>query len=181
MCAMSRRPPPPSTADLFGVLEREHHAIRAILGHALGMIDDDPEGARVLVVEVRTQLLAHAHAEERSLYLELERSEKTGDQAHEAREEHGVIEILLAELGEALVVDDSYRAKLKVMTDIFDHHVDQEEQTMFPKARAVLGARLEAVTQAFQTEKERELARLTQEEVDEEDDELDDDVPPRGR
>ena len=132
MCAMSRRPPPQSTADLFGVLEREHHAIRAVLEHALGMIDEDPEGARVLVVEVRAQLLAHAHAEERSLYLELERSEKTGDQAHEAREEHGVIEILLEELAEALVVDDSYRAKLKVMTDIFDHHVDQEEQAMFP-------------------------------------------------
>src|SRR5688500_14086541 len=131
MCAMSRRPPPPTTAeDLFGVLQREHETIRAVLEHALGMIDEDPEGARMLVQEVRAQLLAHAHAEERSLYLELERSEKTGPQAHEAREEHGVVEILMQELGASLVVDDSYRAKLKVMTDIFDHHVDQEEHVM---------------------------------------------------
>jgi hemerythrin superfamily protein len=181
MCAMSRRPPPPSTTDLFGVLQREHQAIRTILEHALGMIDDDPEGARTLVHEVRAQLLAHAHAEERSLYLELERTEKTGPEAHEAREEHGVIEVLLEELAESLVVDDSYRAKLKVMTDILDHHVDLEEHSMFPKARAVLDGRLDAVTRAFQAEKERELARLTEAEVDEEDDELDDDVPPRGR
>ena len=42
MCAMRRRPSPPSTADdLFGLLAREHTVIRAMLEHALAIIRND--------------------------------------------------------------------------------------------------------------------------------------------
>lgn len=148
--------------DLFALLERDHRAVRGLLEQAHDTIDDDPEGARLLVAEATIQLLAHARGEERTLYPALERHRAATDLALEGREEHAVLESLVGKLAAARTVDATFKAKLKVLTEILDHHVDEEEEQMFPEAREVLGAeRLTAIAAAFIAEKQAELARLS--------------------
>lgn len=151
----------PVTAQLFALLAEDHRAARGLLEQILETIDDDPEGARLLLDEARVQILAHAHAEARTLYIALEPDESTSDLAHEGREEHAVVENLLDELSVTRVVDDSYRAKIKVITDLLDHHIDEEELHMFPGAIRVLGRdRIDELADDFIAEKSREHFRL---------------------
>jgi hemerythrin-like domain-containing protein len=156
----------PVTAYLFSLLVDDHRAARGLLEQILEEIDDDPEGARLLLDQARVQILAHAHAEARTLYLALEPDETTTDLAHQGREEHAIVENLLDELSDTEVVDDAYRAKVAVIADLLDHHVDDEETRMFPRAARVLGRpRLDELAEEFLAEKSRELFRLGDDEA----------------
>jgi hemerythrin-like domain-containing protein len=156
----------PVTAYLFSLLAEDHRHVRGLLEQILEEIDDDPEGARLLLDQARIHILAHAHAEARTLYVALEPHETTTDLAHEGREAHAVVENLLDELTATRVVDDAYRAKIKVITDLLDHHIEEEELHMFPRAVRVLGRdRLTELADEFIAEKSRELFRLGDDEA----------------
>ena len=57
---------------------------------------------------------------------------------------------IMSELGETDVTDETWAAKFKVMKESIEHHIEEEEGEMFPKARQafekneleVLGARM---------------------------------------
>jgi hemerythrin-like domain-containing protein len=155
-----------TTAYLLALLADDHRHVRGLLEQILEEIDDDPEGARLLVDQARIHILAHAHAEARTLYVALEPHEITTDLAHEGREEHAVVESLLDELSGARVVDDAYRAKVAVIADMLDHHIEDEETQMFPRAARVLGRdRLDQLADELIAEKSRELFRLGDDEA----------------
>jgi len=154
--------------ELFAWLERDHRDARGLLEQLAAIIDDDPAGAHRLAQLARVQILAHAHAEARTLYaaLEVDADEDAADLGHEGREEHGLIEGLLDELDEARVVDEAFRAKVEVLRGLFDRHVADEEGAMFAAARRVLGTeRLAQVMSELALEKERELERLGESEA----------------
>lgn len=158
-----RQTPGHDRDDLFAMLERDHRSMRALLEQVLDTIDTDPEGARLLVAEASIQLLAHARAEERTLYVALQQHDESRAIANEGHEEHAVIEMLLDQLAASRVVDDTYKAKVKVLTEILDHHIEEEEEEMFPKARDVLGeARRSSIATTFGAEKHAELGRLAE-------------------
>lgn len=184
MSAMSKKPRS-EREELFALLETDHRAARDLLDQLAEALDDEPAAARDLLIEVRRHLLAHARAEERALYAALECHDATRDLAHEGREEHAVVEHLLAALCRARAVDDAFKAKVKVMTEIVDHHVDEEEQQLFPKMRAAIDpADRRAIAEEFLAQKGRELARVHESDAELEallraDDELDaDDADP---
>ena len=68
----------------------------------------------------------------------------------EGFEEHHVVDEIMSELGETDVTDETWAAKFKVMKESIEHHIEEEEGEMFPKARQafekneleVLGARM---------------------------------------
>ena len=72
--------------------------------------------------------------------------------ALEAFEEHRVVKRLLSELESMPKTDERWGAKLKVLQENVEHHVEEEEGEMFKSARKVLsqeqieelGARMEA-------------------------------------
>jgi hypothetical protein len=82
----------------------------------------------------------------------LKEAEETHDITLEAYEEHNVVKTLLAELDVLPKDDETWEAKLTVLKENVEHHVEEEEGEMFKKARKVLsteqiealGARLEA-------------------------------------
>jgi hemerythrin-like domain-containing protein len=141
--------------SLLEMLVQDHRAFRGLLEQIAEIIDDDPEGARLLVKHARIAILAHGRAEGRVLYVEI------SEDAHQAREEHAVVEALLDDLAAALVVDDAYRARVQIITDLLDRHIADEEQALFPKARRAIGARrLGELADVWLVAKARELTRL---------------------
>jgi len=58
----------------------------------------------------------------------------------EGYEEHAVVKQLLSELDELSKDDETWGAKLKVLQENVEHHVEEEEGEMFPSARKVLSA-----------------------------------------
>ena len=79
----------------------------------------------------------HAHIEETIFYPVLKKAEESRDITLEAYEEHKVVKDLLAKLA-AGKPGDQWNAKLTVLKENVDHHVDEEEGELFDKAKNVL-------------------------------------------
>jgi hemerythrin-like domain-containing protein len=58
----------------------------------------------------------------------------------EAFEEHHVVDLVLAELPELDPEDERFAAKMTVLSELVEHHADEEEKEMFPMAERKLGA-----------------------------------------
>jgi hemerythrin-like domain-containing protein len=58
----------------------------------------------------------------------------------EAYEEHHVVKLVLAELPEVDPNAESFEAKMTVLKELVAHHVEEEEEEMFPMAERRLGS-----------------------------------------
>jgi Hemerythrin HHE cation binding domain len=102
--------------------------------------------------QINAELELHTHIEEKIFYPALEKPEETHDITLEAYEEHAVVKTLLKELSRTRNPDDEWEAKAKVLQENVEHHVEEEENELFEKAKQalpeqdfeVLGERMEA-------------------------------------
>ena len=91
-----------------------------------------------LFARLKDELDVHARIEETIFYPAIKQEAETREIVLEGFEEHHVVKMLLKEL-EALPVDtEQWTAKLKVLQENVEHHVEEEEGEMFQKARQVL-------------------------------------------
>jgi len=90
--------------------------------------------------QIKNELELHTHIEEVIFYPALEKANETRDLTLEAYEEHKVVKDLLGELDSADAVSDEWEARLTVLKENVEHHVDEEENELFDKANDVLTA-----------------------------------------
>jgi len=94
--------------------------------------------ARLAEAVVR-ELSIHASIEEQFLYpTARELSDKLDEQVLEALEEHHVAKATLAELDKMSPTDERFDAKMTVLMESIRHHVDEEEENLFPKLRKLM-------------------------------------------
>ena len=148
--------------QIYQVLKQEHDKVKALFEE----LEDTTERA----VKTRTQTLqklqqelsVHMAFEEEHLYPRLEEPEETHELALEAIEEHNAARTLLEELAEVDPSDETWKAKLTVLKENIEHHVEEEEGELFPKAKKLLdreeAERLAALYEEFKTS-ERQQAR----------------------
>jgi hypothetical protein len=106
---------------------------------------EDPNTCRSLLEEIQAKLELHMRIEEEIFYpavrgLETKKSEET---IHEAYEEHHVVKLVLAELPDSDPDDERFHAKMTVLSELIEHHVEEEEKEMFKMARRLGAAQLE--------------------------------------
>ena len=93
------------------------------------------------------QLAIHAKIEETIFYPAV-KSEDTEDQLLEAVEEHLQVKRVIADLLELDPSEDRFMATVKVLRDDVQHHVEEEEDELFPKVKKLVAAdRLVAMAQ----------------------------------
>jgi hemerythrin-like domain-containing protein len=140
-------------------LHNDHNEVAALMERISDSENDADRGA--LFKEMSTKLLAHAKAEQEVLYSRMENSpnEESRRFALEGTSEHGLIEQQVQKLsGMSDPVSDSWIAELKVLEDLIDHHVDEEEDTGFGCARDDFKTEeLEAMRDEFQRRKQRQM------------------------
>jgi len=120
------------------MLKEDHQKVRTML--------NDGEDTTERAVKTRTELLAtlaeelriHETIEEEIFYPALEEHAKTKDIALEGYEEHHVVDGIMEELDGLPVDDETWSAKFAVMKENLEHHIEEEESEMFPKARQVM-------------------------------------------
>lgn len=115
-----------------------------------------------LLITIRRELLSHAKAEEETLYARLSQQKKLEDQLAEGKEEHTLGEKLLIELESMSVTTVAWKAKMSVLKENTEHHLDEEEEEMFVDAKKVIPEReeQEALAQAFQERKRQLLEEM---------------------
>lgn len=120
---------------IIRALKEDHTNIRKLLRDILETEGHTMEDRKTLFVTLRAQLLAHSQAEEESLYGALEETGELRDEVMEGREEHRVTSVLLEEMSGPEIDDEHWMAKLKVVKDLMEHHLTEEEEEIFPKAK----------------------------------------------
>ena len=80
----------------------------------------------------------HELIEEKVLYPALASTKQARPIVLEGSQEHHVADVLLKELHRMPKTDERWGAKLKVLQEGIEHHIQEEERKMFPIARGVL-------------------------------------------
>jgi hemerythrin superfamily protein len=100
--------------------------------------------------EIADALAVHATIEERHFYPGVKK-EETEDLLLEAVEEHLEVKRVIADLLAMKPGDENFDAKVKVLQENVDHHVEEEETDLFPKVEKLLDEEaLEAIGEAMQ-------------------------------
>ena len=110
-----------------------------------------------LFEQIKAELETHTHIEETIFYPALREHEELEDIVLEAFEEHKQVKTLLREISELADGSEKFDAKLKVMKENIEHHVDEEEGEMFPQVEDLidedeleqLGTKMEAAKKQF--------------------------------
>jgi Hemerythrin HHE cation binding domain. len=123
--------------DAISLLTQDHGEMKKLLKE----LDQTTErGVKIrgeLFAKVRKELEVHETIEEEIFYPALKEHPKAKDIVLEGIEEHHVVDGIVAELGAVPVDDETWGAKLSVMKENVEHHMEEEEGDMFKKARTV--------------------------------------------
>jgi hemerythrin superfamily protein len=117
------------------LLKEDHEKVADLFEEAE---DSDDQGQKERTFErIKTELETHTYIEETVFYPALEKHEELKDLVKEAYEEHRQVKKLLTEIAALAEGSEKFDAKLKVMKENVEHHVEEEENELFPKVRSV--------------------------------------------
>lgn len=101
-----------------------------------------------IVARICAELSVHARVEEEIFYPAVKLALNDKELIPEATVEHATLEGLIAQVEGVEPDGEMFDAKIKVMCEYVEHHVKEEQNEMFPKAKAAkldmveLGARM---------------------------------------
>jgi len=144
-------------AKIFEDLKADHDRQREMLAK-LSETSGGGEEREALFEELRKELQAHAAAEEESLYATMLACPELRDEARHSVSEHKEVDDYLGELLEQKVGSKKWEETFKKLRDRYLHHIDEEEEEMFPEASETLSGKAEArLAKIFEDRKPKEL------------------------
>jgi hemerythrin superfamily protein len=149
---------------IFARLKADHDRHRELLDR-IDATQGDSEERRKLFEAFRVEVTAHAASEEMSLYATMLADPDLRDEAQHSVAEHKEIEDFLTELYEMDFSSSGWLTRFRTMKDRYLHHIDEEEDEMFPAAAKDLSdARKKELIKIFEKEKPKEKAKAAAEE-----------------
>ena len=124
--------------DATKLLVADHNRVKGLFArykkaHEAGHTKE----AAALADKIIEELRVHTTIEEEVFYPAVhDMSEKLADAVDEGVEEHHVVKILLDEIEGLTPGSDEWSAKMTVVMESVEHHVEEEEGEMFPKVRS---------------------------------------------
>jgi hemerythrin superfamily protein len=127
--------------DAISLLKADHRKVKALFKEALGLGEKAFASRGKLFDQIDAELTLHTRVEEALLYPAVKAKTKANteerDQVLEAYEEHAGAKDLIAKMERLDAKDESFRAKLQVLSEMIDHHVKEEETSFFPHIRTL--------------------------------------------
>jgi hemerythrin superfamily protein len=137
--------------DAIELLTDDHQKVKLLFEQYEKLSDRSLTSKRKVALQICLQLTKHATAEEEIFYPAVRAANSENeDIIDEATVEHASAKELIAQIIAMAPGEDLYDAKIKVLSEQIEHHVEEEEREMFPAARkakldmAELGARISA-------------------------------------
>lgn len=148
--------------DALALLKRDHGTVRALLSQLAETTTRGTTKRSELLAKIAQEVRVHAQIEEEIFYPAYEAAaEKQDDRKlfFEAVEEHGLVDVVLPALEATDPGDEEFGARAKVLKDLIEHHAEEEEEEMFPKAKKLMGKeRLAELGEELAIRKEELLA-----------------------
>lgn len=123
--------------DALVFLESEHRAVEKLFDAFKRAKDDDLDAKSTLVQRACEELSIHTILEEELLYPAAQRALPGSDKldVEEAYIEHFLVKTLIAKFESMKAGDKGFDATFKVMSEMVGHHVEEEEEELFPELR----------------------------------------------
>ncbi len=142
--------------DVYKLLKTDHLKVKSIFGELEETTERAVKTRESLFEKLKAELTLHAEAEEACFYPRFLEPEKTHDLTLEAIEEHKVVKTFLSELESEAKGTEEWAAKLKVLKENVEHHVEEEEGELFKLARTILSKEdADAVAEEIEAFKEK--------------------------
>jgi hemerythrin-like domain-containing protein len=123
--------------DIFSILKSDHDLHREMLAKIAETSGDTSE-RRNLFEAFRIEVTAHAAAEEQSLYATMLGNPELQEDGRHSVAEHKEIDDMLGELQETDMATGAWLTKFKELRHRYEHHIEEEEDEMFPAAEKEL-------------------------------------------
>lgn len=144
---------------IFERLKQDHDAHRQLLDK-MAEAKDQPDRLEKLFDQFKVEITAHAAAEEETLYATMLARPDLREDAQHSVAEHKEIDDYLEELGELEFNGPDWRRKFAELKKRYLHHIEEEEEEMFPDASSELTDEEEAkLAEIFARRKPAELQR----------------------
>ena len=140
------------------LLKEDHRKVKKLLEQGDETTENAVKTRTELLEKIKAEMQVHETIEEEIFYPALQQHEKAKEIVLEGYEEHHVVDQILEELDEVSVEDERWAAKFSVMKENVEHHIEEEEDDMFKKAKQIfsddelneLGERMEAKKKQLQ-------------------------------
>jgi hemerythrin-like domain-containing protein len=150
--------------DVCDLLDADHKAVKKMFKDFESLCASHARSAPQLRLdlarEICIELTVHAQLEEELFYPALRAVIHETDLIAEAEVEHQTAKDLIAQIEAADTADEEFNAKVKVLGEYIDHHVKEERNEIFPKARAARKLDLVAMRDQAEARKQELLDEL---------------------
>ncbi|SDB40322.1 Hemerythrin HHE cation binding domain-containing protein [Desulfonatronum thiosulfatophilum] len=143
-------------SNFYAVLKKDHDEQRE-LTKKFKQAENSSEWKK-LFQEIKKDLKPHVKGEEASVFQRLKHSDDREIRLEtlEKLQEHDVMERLLEEAQNSDQDSEEFWAKVKVMLEINEHHIDEEEEETFPTMKKQFSEdELDELLNSFNQEKEK--------------------------
>lgn len=125
-----------SRTDAVAILTADHKRVKKLF-KAFDKMKEDGSTAdkQSLAAQICAELTLHADVEEQIFYPAVRNAIDQDDMLNEAEVEHASAKDLIAQIESGDASDPLWSAKVTVLGEYIDHHVQEEENEMFPKTR----------------------------------------------
>lgn len=157
--------------DAIELLTQQHEEVDELFEKFEKAIEKGDDSVMDLFVRIADNLAAHAVIEEKIFYPSVYVG-PTADKLQEAVEEHLSVKRVIADLLDMDPSNDQFKAKMKVLQELVEHHVEEEEQELFKSVKKLmtkeelnlLGEQMETMfSELIQTEPRLQVPRETDE------------------
>ncbi len=153
-----------SEKDACDLLDADHRAVKKMFKEYEELTGSKARSAAQKKMDLARQicheLTVHAQIEEEIFYPALREVLKETDMLAEAEVEHQSAKDLIAQIESMPEADEMFDAKVKVLGEYIDHHVKEEKNEIFPKARSARKLDLIAMREELQARKEELMAEM---------------------
>lgn len=139
------------------LLKQDHQVVKQLLEKLVSTTERGVKTRRDLVQKLYLELAVHTDIEEQIFYPAYEKAGGRDEavMSAEAKEEHRTVDSLV--LPDLIKTDPGsipFTGRAKVLKELLEHHIEEEEKEMFPKATELLGAeKLEALGKLMEERK----------------------------
>jgi hemerythrin-like domain-containing protein len=150
--------------DACELLEADHRSVKKLFKEYESLIQSNTAAAiqrkHEIALAICTQLTVHMLIEEEIFYPAFRASITDLASIHEAEVEHQTAKYLISQIERMSDSQEKQDARVVVLSEYIDHHVQEERNEIFSKARASKQIDLLAVRDALQARKDALLSEI---------------------
>lgn len=143
--------------NAIDLLKADHERVKAILTQLSESTERAVKKRTDLLAKLEMEISIHTRLEEEILYPAFKQAggKDEAQMYYEAKEEHRTVDSLV--LPDLKATDPStpeFSGRAKVVKELLEHHIEEEEKEMFPQAKKLLGkAKLDTLGAEMETMK----------------------------